>query len=89
MTTYESLKQECEHLSPGERLKILRLELLRPIITVQSVSKLLQEIDCEGMTRLADHARPEEFDRLIKWLNEAGDDLKGILDAMTLDIVEK
>ena len=89
MNTYEALKQESAHLTPEERLNILRLELLRPIVTVQSVTKLLTEIDCEGIQHVSDHARPEEFDRLIQWLREAGDDLKGILDAMTLDVVEK
>ena len=89
MHSYEALRQESAHLTPEERLNILRLELLRPIVTVQSVTKLLQEIDCEGIQHVPDHARPEEFDRLIQWLREAGDDLKGILDAMTLNVTEK
>ncbi|HZY44149.1 MAG TPA: hypothetical protein VFF70_05290 [Anaerolineae bacterium] len=89
MNSYEALKKESAHLTPEERLNILRLELLRPIVTVQSVTKLLTEIDCEGIKHVPDHARPEEFDRLIQWLSEAGDDLKGILDAMTLNVIEK
>lgn len=86
MTNYDELKLNYAQASPEERLKILRLELLRPIITVQSVAELLNEIDSEGIKQLPGHVRPEELKRLIEWLIQAGEDLKGILDALTKDI---
>jgi hypothetical protein len=85
-TNYDELRLNYAHVSPEERLKVLRLELLRPIVTVQSVAELLKEIDSEGINQLPDHARPEEFNRLVEWLIQAGEDLKGILDALTKDI---
>jgi hypothetical protein len=83
MSAYEALKQELGAAEPEERLKALRDELRRPIITVQGVAELLRRIDNDLVLCLPPEVSPDEFKRLIQWLSDAGADLRAILDALT------
>lgn len=85
MSIYEELRKHCGETSAEQKLRILRRELLRPILTVQTASALLRQIDAEVVKGLPENISPEEFDRVINWLAEAGNDLKEILDALTLE----
>ena len=45
----------------------------------------MKQIDAEVVKGLPENISPDEFDRVLNWLAEAGEDLKGILDALTLE----
>lgn len=84
MSLYEKLRKH--HTAPAEqKLKILREELLRPILTVETSAQLLQEYRDELASCLPDDITPEELRNTITWLVEAAQDLQQILDALTLD----
>jgi hypothetical protein len=84
VTLYDELRKH--HSAPAEqKLKILREELLRPILTVETSAELLREIMPEISGCLPADISPEELQNTIKWLAEAGSDLQQILDALTLD----
>ncbi len=88
MSVYDELRKHCSETSAEQKLKILRTELLRPIITVQSSVALLQQIDADVVKGLPENISPDEFEHVIHWLAEAGSDLKEILDALTVECDE-
>jgi hypothetical protein len=84
MSLYEKLRKH--HAAPAEqKLKILREELLRPILTVETSSELLRQIAPDIAGCLPDDVSAEELQNTVKWLAEAARDLQQILDALTLD----
>jgi len=84
MTLYDELRKH--HAAPAEqKLKILRGELLRPILTVETSVELLREVTPEISDCLPPDISPEELQNTVKWLAEAASDLQQILDALTLD----
>ena len=85
MAIYDELRKHCGDSSAEQKLRILRRELLRPIVTVQTASALLKQIDADVVKGLPENISPEEFDHVINWLSEAGCDLKQILDALTVE----
>ncbi len=85
MSVYEDLRRHCGETSAEQKLKILRLELLRPIISVQSAASLLMQIDADVVKGLPENISPTEFEHVVNWLAEAGNDLKEILDALTCE----
>jgi len=85
MSGCEALKREFSHANPEDKLRILRSELQRPIITIQSVAELLKEAEADGLKELPQHVSPEEFDHLIEWLRQAGEDIREILEALAID----
>ena len=88
MSIYEELRKHCGETSAEQKLKILRIELLRPIVTVQSSVSLLKQIDAEVVKGLPENISPEEFEHVINWLAEAGTDLQQILDALTVECAD-
>jgi hypothetical protein len=87
MTLYEELRQHCG--APAEqKIKILRTELLRPILTVKTSADLLAEVAPEISGCLPPDIDAEELKNTIKWLAEAADDLRQILDALTSDCLD-
>ena len=88
MSIYEELRQHCGETSAEQKIKILRTELLRPIMTVQSAAILLKQIDPDVVKGLPENISSEEFDHLINWLYDAGMDLKEILDALTVECAD-
>lgn len=84
MTLYDELRKHNK--APAEqKLKILREELLRPILTVETSAQLLKQVAPEISGCLPADIPPEELQNTIKWLVEAASDLQQILDALTLD----
>ena len=84
MTLYDELRKH--HNAPAEqKIKILRDELLRPILTVETSAQLLKQISSEIAECLPADITAEEFHNTVKWLIEAASDLQQILDALTLD----
>lgn len=79
---YEDLKREYAGADPEQKLRILRHELLRPILTVDGVAALLRQIDPQLAQKLPADVSPAEFEQLLKWLSEASLDLHQILDAL-------
>jgi len=86
MAIYDELHKHYGTASAEQKLVVLRRELLRPILTVQSAARLLEEVGGQIINCLPTHVPPEEFLNTIKWLGEAGGDLKDILDALTEDL---
>jgi len=83
-----SIREELEKHrgEPAEqRLAILRKELLRPIITVESSAHLLQTASDRICNCLPEEVSAEEFKNTVIWLTDAARDLHQILDALTLD----
>jgi hypothetical protein len=84
MSLYEELRKH--RAAPAEqKLKILREELLRPILTVETSAELLREILPELSAGLPEDISAEELGNTVKWLAEAADDLQQILNALTED----
>ena len=85
MAIYDELHRHYGAVSAEQKLVVLRRELLRPILTVQSSVKLLEQAGSQICNCLPEEISPEEFRNTVKWLGEAAEDLKGILDALTID----
>ena len=85
MAIYDELHRHYGAASAEQKLVVLRRELLRPILTVQSSVKLLEQAGSQICNCLPEEISPEEFRDTVKWLGEAAEDLKGILDALTID----
>jgi hypothetical protein len=87
MSIREELEKHCGE-SAEQRMLILRRELLRPIVTVQTSAKLLQSVEAGLVDHLSDPEDRDEFRNTIKWLSEAATDLQEILDALSCDAEE-
>jgi methyl-accepting chemotaxis protein len=84
-----SIKQELQKhygaASAEQKLAVLRRELTRPILTVQSSANLLNQAGPQITNCLPVEMSPDEFNNMVKWLNDAARDLQDILDALTED----
>jgi len=85
-TIFDELRKQYGTASAEQKLHVLRRELLRPIITVESSAHLLQSAGDQICNCLPEEISPEEFTNTIKWLTEAARDLHQILDALTEDV---
>ncbi len=85
MSIYDELKKHYGTASAEQKLIVLRRELLRPIVTVQTSSKLLLDVGDEILGCLPEGMDPQEFKNTIQWLADAARDLQDILDGLTLD----
>ena len=85
MTIFDDLRKRYGAESAEQKLLILRRELLRPIITVESSAHLLQTASDKICDCLPEEVSAEEFRNTVKWLSEAARDLHQILDALTDD----
>lgn len=85
MTIFDDLRKRYGTASAEQKLLVLRRELLRPIITVESSAHLLQSASDKIRDCLSEELSAEEFQNTVKWLGEAARDLHQILDALTED----
>ena len=85
MTIFDDLRKRYGSASAEQKLLVLRRELKRPIVTVESSVHLLQTASDKICDCLPDEVSPEEFRNTVKWLSEAARDLHQILDALTDD----
>jgi hypothetical protein len=85
MTLFDELRKRHGASSAEQKLIILRHELLRPIVTVESSAHLLQTASDRICECLPEEISAEEFKNTVTWLTEAARDLHQILDALTLD----
>ncbi len=85
MTIFDDLRKRYGTSSAEQKLIILRHELLRPIVTVESSAHLLQTASDRICECLPEEISAEEFKNTVTWLTEAARDLHQILDALTLD----
>ena len=85
MTIFDDLRKRYGTSSAEQKLVILRHELLRPIVTVESSAHLLQTASDRICDCLPEEISAEEFKNTVTWLTEAARDLHQILDALTLD----
>ncbi|MBI5963853.1 MAG: hypothetical protein HY863_10295 [Chloroflexi bacterium] len=85
MTIFDDLRKRYGTSSAEQKLVILRHELLRPIVTVESSAHLLQTASDRICECLPEEVSAEEFKNTVTWLTEAARDLHQILDALTLD----
>ena len=86
MTIFDDLRKRYGAASAEQKLFVLRRELLRPIITVESSAHLLQTASDRICDCLPEEVSVEEFKNTVQWLNDAPRDLHQILDALTDDI---
>jgi len=82
-TIFEELRRNYGAASAEQKLHILRRELLRPILTVESSAQLLQTASNSISECQSEEIIPDEFQNTVKWLMEAARDLHQILDALT------
>jgi hypothetical protein len=85
MTMFDDLRKKYGAASAEQKLSVLRRELLRPIITVESSAHLLQSASDDICDCLSGDVTADEFRNTVKWLTEAALDLHQILDALTED----
>ena len=84
MSIYDELR--IHQNAPAEqKLKILREELLRPILTVETSAHLLKQVAPDISPCLPPSVNAEELRNTLNWLEEAARDLQQILDALTLE----
>jgi len=86
MTRFDDLRKHYGAVSAEQKLVILRRELLRPIVTVETSAHLLQTAGERICDCLPEEVSPDEFRNTVKWLSEAALDLHQILDALTVDV---
>ena len=87
-TVYEELHEHQGESCAEQKLRVLRAELVRPVMTVQSAVTLLKQVESDIASHLPETIRPQEFEHLVAWLDEAAADLKDILDALAADCAE-
>ena len=87
-TIHEALQIHHGEPCAEQRLKTLRAELTRPVVTVKSAVALLKQIDAEVVHGLPETVSREEFEHVITWLGEAGTDLEEILSALAEECPE-
>jgi hypothetical protein len=85
MPMFDDLRKKYGAASAEQKLIVLRRELLRPIITVESSAHLLQTASDDICDCLSGEVNADEFRNTVKWLTEAARDLHQILDALTED----
>ena len=85
MSIKQDLQKHYGAASAEQKLAVLRRELLRPILTVQSSANLLNQAGPQITNCLPAEIPPDEFINMVKWLTEASRDLQDILDALTED----
>ncbi len=85
-TIHDELRRQYGTASAEQKLHVLRRELLRPIITVESSAHLLQSAGDAICDCLPEEFSADEFRNTVKWLTEAARDLHLILDALTEDV---
>jgi hypothetical protein len=85
-TIFDDLRKQYGTASAEQKLHVLRRELLRPIITVESSAHLLQTESDNICECLPEEVSADEFKNTVKWLTEAARDLHQILDALTEDV---
>lgn len=85
MTIFDELRKRYGAASAEQKLVILRHELLRPIVTVESSAHLLDTAKDDICDCLQGEVTADEFRNTVKWLTEAARDLHQILDALTED----
>ena len=85
-TIFNELRKQYGTASAEQKLHVLRRELLRPIITVESSAHLLQTESDNICECLPEEVSADEFRNTVKWLTEAARDLHQILDALTEDV---
>src|SRR5512141_2738730 len=85
MTMFDDLRKRYGAANAEQKLIVLRRELLRPIITVESSAHLLQTASDDICDCLSGEVTADEFRNAVKWLAEAARDLHQILDALTQD----
>ena len=84
-TIFNDLRRRYGAASAEQKLIVLRRELLRPIVTVESSAHLLQTESDNICECLPEEVSADEFKNTVKWLTEAARDLHQILDALTED----
>jgi hypothetical protein len=84
-TIFEELRKNYGAASAEQKLNILRRELLRPIVTVDTSAQLLQSASDSICECLTENISADEFRNTVQWLMEAARDLHQILDALTED----
>lgn len=84
MTLYDDLRK-YRNAPAEQKLKILREELLRPILTVETSSHLLKQVAPVISPCLPPGIDADELSNTLTWLSEAAVDLRQILDALTLE----
>ena len=84
-TIFDDLRKRYGAASAEQKLIVLRHELLRPIVTVESSAHLLQTASDSICDCLPEEISADEFKNTVKWLTEAARDLHQILDALTED----
>lgn len=84
-TIFDELRKNYGAASAEQKLHILRRELLRPIVTVDTSAQLLQSASDSICECLTENISADEFRNTVQWLMEAARDLHQILDALTED----
>jgi len=85
-TIFEELRKNYGAASAEQKLHILRRELLRPIVTVDTSAKLLVSASDSICECLTENISADEFRNTVQWLMEAARVLHQILDALTEDV---
>ena len=85
-TMFDELHKLYRSASAEQKLHVLRRELLRPIVTVETSAHLLQTASDRICDCLPEEISADEFKNTVKWLSEAARDLHQILDALTEDV---
>jgi hypothetical protein len=84
MGTFDNRYRNAAEAAAERRLRDAQLDLVRPAATVQGVAALLRQINPNTARGPAETASAEEYEHLVMWLSQAGDDLQRILEGLEL-----
>ena len=85
MSIKDDLQKHYGTAGTEQKLVVLRHELLRPIVTIQSSANLLIQAGDQITNCLPEAISPTEFKNTVKWLAETARDVQEILGALIID----
>jgi hypothetical protein len=86
MGNFDDRYRTASQAEAERRLRAVQVEMVRPVATVQGVAALLKQIDPEVVKQLPAGIGADEFEQVVSWLEQAGEDLQAVLDTLTLPV---
>jgi len=86
MTAFDNRNLYATQAKTERRLRDIQQQLVGPVVTVQGVAALLKQLDPELAQNLPECVHRDEFEHLVLWLGQAGEDLQAVLDKLALQV---
>ena len=84
MPNNDDLRESFKNRSAGQRLAVLRAEMITPLAVIQGNATLLARINLEDSSTF-----PKDYSVMVESILQAHNNLNSVLDALTLDIPDE